>query len=153
MQFEKKTIIFEVTPLSSLESMEWRTHGEELALDRHFNCLSLVMGGKADYMGTGLSGMEIWDWKSEWVVYLRSPVWVSPSQSASAFSDREVWEWECGRRYWRYEGKGKGMNRLPRWVGEGWISRTAGVQPEAHWRLNSASLKPAELSMNTCSQK
>lgn len=30
MQFEKKTIIFEVTPLSSLESMEWSAHGEEL---------------------------------------------------------------------------------------------------------------------------
>lgn len=46
------------------------------------------MGGKADYMGTGLSGLEIGGWESEWVVYMRLPVWGSPFQSASAFSDK-----------------------------------------------------------------
>lgn len=43
---------------------------EGLALDKHMKCLSLVMGRKADCMGTVAGGLEGWGWKSGEVLFI-----------------------------------------------------------------------------------
>lgn len=69
MQFKKMAVIPGARLLCSLQGMEWSVNMEELTLNRQIKCLSLAMGRKANYMGTGVRGLEIWDWESGEILF------------------------------------------------------------------------------------
>lgn len=50
--------------------MECSANVEELALDKHMKCLSLVVGRKTDCMGTVATGLEVWNWRSGEVTFI-----------------------------------------------------------------------------------